>query len=87
MIKKHGEKKAKKWVKSLVENFARKPQGNDRAQIMAVASGEADLAIANTYYIVLMLSGAKGPEQMQAAQQVKLHYTPEVHINMKFSSI
>ena len=82
MIKKHGEKKAKKWVKSLVENFARKPQGNDRAQIMAVASGEADLAIANTYYIGLMLSGAKGPEQMQAAQQVKLHYPPEVHINI-----
>ena len=46
-----------------MNNFARPPQGNDRAQILMVASGEAKLAIANSYYYLLMLSGKKGAEQ------------------------
>ena len=37
---------------------------------MAVAAGEADLAVANTYYLALMLSGKKGPEQQMAAKKV-----------------
>ena len=37
--------------------MARTPKGNDRAQILAVATGEADIAVANTYYLALMLSG------------------------------
>ena len=40
--------------------MARTPKGNDRAQILAVAAGEADIAVANTYYHALMLSGKKG---------------------------
>ena len=51
-------------------NFARSPQGNDRAQILMVASGEAKLAIANSYYYELMLSGKKGIEQKKAAEKV-----------------
>ena len=39
--------------------MARDSKGNDRAQILAVAAGEADLAVANTYYYALMLSGKK----------------------------
>ena len=52
-------------VASLVKN-----KGNDRAQIMAVAAGEADIAVANTYYHALMLSGKKGAEQQEAAKKV-----------------
>ena len=51
--------------------MARTPKGNDRAQIMAVAAGEADIAVANTYYLALMLSGKKGAEQQEAAKKVK----------------
>ena len=51
--------------------MARKPKGNDRAQILAVAAGEAELAVANTYYIALMLSGKKGAEQQAAAKKVR----------------
>ena len=46
------------------------PKGNDRAQILAVAAGEAEYAIANTYYLALMLSGKKGEEQKNAAKKV-----------------
>ena len=38
---------------------------------LAVAAGEADIAVANTYYLALMLSGKKGPEQQAAAKKVK----------------
>jgi len=71
LIANNGKKKTAEWAKGLVNNMARKPKGNDRAQILAVAAGEAELAVANTYYIALMLSGKKGPEQQAAAKKVK----------------
>ena len=71
LIANNGKKKTADWAKGIVNNMARKPKGNDRAQILAVAAGEADYAVANTYYIALMLSGKKGPEQQAAAKKVK----------------
>ena len=71
LIANNGKKKTAEWAKGMVDNMARKPKGNDRAQILAVAAGEADYAVANTYYIALMLSGKKGPEQQAAAKKVK----------------
>ncbi len=37
----HGEQATENWCRGVVSNFARPPQGNDRAQIEAVASGAA----------------------------------------------
>jgi len=71
LIKNNGRKATEKWAKGVVANMARDSKGNDRAQILAVAAGEADLAVANTYYLALMLSGKKGPEQQAAAKKVK----------------
>ena len=71
LIANNGKKKTAKWAEGLVSNMARKPKGNDRAQILAVAAGEAEYAVANTYYIALMLSGKKGPEQQAAAKKIK----------------
>jgi iron(III) transport system substrate-binding protein len=70
LIHNNGKKTVEEWMKSFVNNFARSPKGNDRAQILAVAAGEADLAVANTYYYALMLSGQKGEEQQNAAKKV-----------------
>ena len=71
LIANNGSAKTGKWAKGIVDNMARDPKGNDRAQIMAVAAGKAKLAVANSYYIALMLSGKKGPEQQAAAKKVK----------------
>jgi len=71
LIKNNGKEKTADWAKGIVANMARTPKGNDRAQILAVAAGEADIAIANTYYLALMLSGKKGEEQKEAAKKVK----------------
>ena len=48
LIKNNGMGKTEKWANGVVKNMARKPKGNDRAQILAVAAGEADYAVANT---------------------------------------
>jgi len=51
IIAQHGAKVAEEWCAGLKKNFARPPEGNDRAQIEAAASGLAEIAIANTYYL------------------------------------
>lgn len=51
LIEHHGEDAAQQWATGVVANFRRPPQGNDRAQLRAVAAGECDVSIANTYYI------------------------------------
>ena len=71
LVQNNGKNPTAKWAKGVVANMARDPKGNDRAQILAVAAGEADLAVANTYYLALMLSGKKGSEQQEAAKKVK----------------
>ena len=86
LIANNGVDATEKWAHRFVGNFARKPEGNDRAQIMAVANGEADIAVANSYYIGLMLSGKKGEEQQAAARKVQLHFPGQdgrgAHINV-----
>ena len=71
LIKNNGKGATADWAKGVVSNMARTPKGNDRAQMLAVAAGEADIAVANTYYLALMLSGNKGAEQQAAAKKVK----------------
>ena len=69
IIHHHGEDYAKKWLNGFKQNLARKPQGNDRAQVKAIWAGECDLSIGNTYYMGKML---KDPEQADWAKSVKI---------------
>ena len=86
-----GEENTEIWANNFVKNFARKPQGNDRSQIIAVSNGEADIAVANSYYIGIMLSGSAGEEQLEAAKRVKMHFPNQkdrgVHINISGAGI
>ena len=50
LIAANGEEEAEKWGRSFVENLARRPQGNDRAQVKAIFEGQCDIAIINNYY-------------------------------------
>lgn len=69
IIHHHGTKKAEEWLRSVKNNLARKPQGNDRAQVKAIWAGECDIAIGNTYYMGKML---KDPEQKAWADSVRI---------------
>lgn len=46
-----GEEAAKGWANGVVANFKRPPQGNDTANIEAVANGECGVSVVNTYYL------------------------------------
>ncbi|MCF6226128.1 MAG: extracellular solute-binding protein, partial [Xanthomonadales bacterium] len=66
MLAHQGEKITTQWVEGLVNNMARKPKGGDRDQIKAVAAGQCDIAIVNTYYLGQMLN-SNDPKQVKAA--------------------
>ena len=91
LIANNGKAATAKWARSVVNNMARTPKGNDRAQIMAVAAGEADIAVANTYYLALMLSGNKGAEQQAAAKKVKAFFPNQndrgTHMNISCAAL
>lgn len=86
----HGLDKAEKWAKGVADNMARKPQGGDRDQISAVAAGQCDIAIANTYYFAQMQKSAK-PEEKAAAEKVALFWPNQqgrgAHINISGAGI
>lgn len=69
MVSVHGEEKAKDWLEGLKGNLARKPQGNDRAQVKAIKEGVCDLSIGNTYYYGKMIANE---EQRAWADAVNL---------------
>lgn len=69
MIAHSGEDAAKDWVTGVKSNLARKPQGNDRAQVKAIWAGECDISLGNTYYMGLMMAD---PEQQPWADSVRI---------------
>ena len=84
MIVAHGVKGAEAWCRGLVANMARKPQGGDRDQIKGVSAGEADVAVANSYYYARMLSGT--PAEKAAAAKVAVVFPNQdgrgTHVNL-----
>lgn len=85
IIAHNGPEAAKAWAAGVVENMARTPQGNDRDQVKAVAAGEGDIAIVNTYYIGKLLT-SDNPAEVEAGKAVKLFFpnleTTGTHINI-----
>ena len=69
MIAHHGDAVAKEWLTGVKNNLARKPQGNDRAQVKAIKEGVCDLAVINHYYMAKML---KDPKQVPWAESVNV---------------
>lgn len=67
----HGTEDTTAWLQGLKSNLARKPQGNDRAQVKAIWAGECDISLGNTYYMGQMLAD---PEQTEWANSVRLAF-------------
>ena len=59
MISYKGYDDAKTWLEGFKANLARRPQGNDRAQIKAVSQGQCDIALGNSYYYGMILNNEK----------------------------
>ena len=90
MIANHGEAQAKEWAAGIVANMARTPKGNDRGQMSAVAAGEGDIAIVNTYYVGLMLNSSDA-EQRAVGEQVRVFLPNQgdrgAHVNVSGAGI
>lgn len=81
-----GAEKAEEWLAAVKENLARKPTGNDRAQVKAIFAGECDIALGNTYYMGKMQTNDKEPEQKDWATSVHILFpdaeTRGTHVNI-----
>ena len=69
-----GEDKTRTWLTAVRDNMSAPPAGNDRAQVKAILEGSCDLAIANTYYMGLMLTNDAEPEQKDWAASARIVY-------------
>jgi iron(III) transport system substrate-binding protein len=85
MIDAHGMEETEKWAKGLVDNLARRPQANDRAQVKAIFEGVCDIAIINNYYYGKLLD-SDNPVQREWAASVQLIFPNQdgrgTHVNI-----
>lgn len=85
LIAHDGEARTEQWTRGVVANLARAPKGGDTDQLKAVAAGECDIAVANTYYIARILKSAK-PEDKALAGQLGVVWPNQasqgVHMNI-----
>ena len=83
MIAHHGKAKTKDWLMGVKANLARKPQGNDRAQVKAIKEGLCDLSLGNSYYLGKMVQDEK---QKVWADAVNINFPNQkdrgAHINV-----
>ena len=90
MIAAHGPDKAESWAKGVVANMARAPKGGDTDQLMAVAAGECDVAVANTYYYVRLLKSSK-PADKAAAEKIGVVFPNQkdrgTHVNISGAGV
>lgn len=87
LIAHDGEAKAGAWAKGVVANFKRAPQGNDMSNIEAVAAGECDISLVNTYY----LARFDTPEKRKVLDSVGIIFpnqaTTGTHVNMSGAGV
>jgi iron(III) transport system substrate-binding protein len=86
LIAHHGEEWTEEWLRGVKDNLARKPAGGDRDQAQAIFAGECDIALGNTYYVGVMQTNEKEPEQQEWADAIKVIF-PDVeergsHVNI-----
>ncbi len=85
LVNADGVEGAETWIKGLVANLARRPQGNDRAQVKAIFEGVCDIAIINSYYYGKLKFSDK-PAQRQWASAVELIFPNQedrgTHVNI-----
>jgi iron(III) transport system substrate-binding protein len=90
MIEHLGEAKAEQWARGVRANLARDPKGGDTDQIKAVAAGECQLAIANTYYWARLARSAR-PDEKAIAERVGIIFPNQdtwgTHVNISGAGI
>ena len=85
LIAHHGEEEAEAWAQGVVNNLARQPEGGDTDQILGVAAGECDLAVANHYYYARLVNSDSASDR-EAAEKVGIIFPNQedrgTHVNV-----
>ena len=76
----HGEAKAEEWARGMVANFARSPKGGDTDQIRAVAAGECEVALANTYYVARLMRSDK-PDDRKVMERWRQSFGTHINVS------
>jgi iron(III) transport system substrate-binding protein len=91
MIAHKGTAATETWLKGVKANLAQKPSGGDREQVRDVFAGKCDLALGNTYYMGLMQTNDKNPEQKEWASAVKVLFPNAAdrgtHVNVSGAAV
>lgn len=90
MIAQQGVPATETWARGLVANFARPPQGGDRDQIKALAAGQCDVALVNTYYLGGMLNASQAEDKAAAAKVAIIWPNQKergVHVNISGAGV
>jgi iron(III) transport system substrate-binding protein len=86
----HGEKATEEWARGIVANLARRPQGGDSDQILAVAAGEGDIAVSNTYYFG-RIAGSEKPGDKAVTAKVGVFFPNQndrgTHVNISGAGV
>lgn len=90
MIAAVGPARAEEWAKGVVANFARDPKGGDTDQLKAVAAGECDIAVSNTYYYVRLMKSSN-PADRAAAEKIGVIFPNQdnrgAHVNISGAGV
>ena len=90
MIEVNGVEETEGWARALVANFARNPAGGDTDQLRAVAAGQCDIAIANTYYYGRLVKSSKQADR-EVAESLGLFWPNQdgrgAHVNVSGAAI
>ncbi len=85
-----GPQKAEQWVRGVVANFARPPQGADTTLLQSVAVGECAVTLANHYYFV-RLETSKVRGEQEAAKKLRPIFPDQdgrgTHVNISGAGI
>ena len=79
LIEHWGPAKAEQWVRGVVSNFARAPQGADTTLLQSVAAGECAVTLANHYYYVRLQTSKVRGEQEAAKKLTPIFPEPGRH--------
>lgn len=82
LIARHGESRTEEIVRGWVSNLATDPFANDTQSIQAVAAGQCDVAVVNTYYYGRLLK-----EDSDFGLAVFWPDEPGVHVNISGAGI
>jgi iron(III) transport system substrate-binding protein len=90
MITAAGPEKAEQWARGVVANMARDPKGGDTDQLTALAAGECQIAVSNTYYYVRLMRSKK-PEERAMAEKIGVVFPNQgdrgTHVNISGAGV